>query len=548
MTRLRPLWAWFAVCSIALSPAAVADAAGPEDADQCYLHQEVTVERLLRRLSMDLRGYVPHYEDYALVEGKSTVPDEVIDAFLDSDGFQMSMRRYHELLLWPNPYGIPVIGNNFAIRATNLANTTVWHINSQAKWLAFRGGNGSHLCQDIPQSQLGYEMDGSPVCMPMGDDGTGPYCQEGWVEVAPYWESDPLTTIKVCAFDAQQTTVYTDSDGTHDCNNRYSSTEPSCGCGPDLRFCMQYSQSEQLWASWREQLLQLVDDYTDGSLPYTEMLTTKRAYTNGRLQFFKKYLAPQGGYFLSYNQQHTGDAPLSVDPEWLDTTWVEVTRESPHAGILTLPAYTLRFQTNRGRANRFRIAFAGQYFQPPNVETIDCELEGDDLTERCTCRKCHQVLEPLAAYFGPVAEAGSALLTDFVTEYPTLADCYGSGYDYAYCTRFYIESRDSFDPDIVRWRLAPLQWADDAHPTIAENFDAGPAGIVDWAVGSGLLHRATVTNLFKFLLKRDMNLEPSDPLSEVDLLDELAAEFEGHDNFKLLVKRIVQLPQYRRMP
>ena len=45
-----------------------------------------------------------------------------------------------------------------------------------------------------------------------------------------------------------------------------------------------------------------------------------------------------------------------------------------------------------------------------------------------------------------------------------------------------------------------------------------------------------------------MNLEPSDPLSEVDLLDELAAEFEGHDNFKLLVKRIVQLPQYRRMP
>ena len=71
---------------------------------------------------------------------------------------------------------------------------------------------------------------------------------------------------------------------------------------------------------------------------------------------------------------------------------------------------------------------------------------------------------------------------------------------------------------------------------------------MDWAVGSGLLHRATVTNLFKFLLKRDMNLEPSDPLSEVDLLDELAAEFEGHDNFKLLVKRIVQLPQYRRMP
>ena len=86
------------------------------------------------------------------------------------------------------------------------------------------------------------------------------------------------------------------------------------------------------------------------------------------------------------------------------------------------------------------------------------------------------------------------------------------------------------------------------HPDIGDHFDAGPAGIVEWAISSGLLHRATVTNLFEFLLKRDMNLDPSDPLSEVDLLSELTAEFESQDNFKQLVKRIVQLPQYRRMP
>ena len=45
-----------------------------------------------------------------------------------------------------------------------------------------------------------------------------------------------------------------------------------------------------------------------------------------------------------------------------------------------------------------------------------------------------------------------------------------------------------------------------------------------------------------------MILDPSVAHSETALLEELAAEFQAHDDFKKLVKRLVMLPQYRRTP
>ena len=43
-------------------------------------------------------------------------------------------------------------------------------------------------------------------------------------------------------------------------------------------------------------------------------------------------------------------------------------------------------------------------------------------------------------------------------------------------------------------------------------------------------------------------LDPTAPTSEAALLEELSAEFEAHDDFKRLVKRLIMLPQYRRTP
>jgi hypothetical protein len=54
--------------------------------------------------------------------------------------------------------------------------------------------------------------------------------------------------------------------------------------------------------------------------------------------------------------------------------------------------------------------------------------------------------------------------------------------------------------------------------------------------------------MFKFLMKREMNLSPTAPDSELSLLEEMSTDFAAEDDLKKLVKRIVQLPQYRRMP
>ena len=78
--------------------------------------------------------------------------------------------------------------------------------------------------------------------------------------------------------------------------------------------------------------------------------------------------------------------------------------------------FMLRFQTNRSRANRFRIVFTGQYFIPPEqpetAESGECEEVTADVTQQCTCRYCHQVLEPLAQYWGGFFEAGSVENSD----------------------------------------------------------------------------------------------------------------------------------------
>ncbi len=530
------------------SPAAPGDEG--ESAGQCLLHRELSPERLLRRLSLDLRGRVPIYEEYALVEGESGVPDDVLDGFLESDGFRQTMRRYHDLLLWPNASESTLVTNNFGLYTVGNKIGNPYYIASTGKHTVFRGGNGSHACQLVHQNNLGYHQDGKPFCQPKGNDGTGDYCQEGYVNVHPYWEADPNVTVKVCAFDAQETETYDFKGNQLPCSQRFSVDEKTCGCGPNMRSCLSGNLQGLITSQWRAQFLRLVDDYSDGSRPYTEMLTTKRAYTNGRIEFHRKYLAAQTGFLYTYTEPGGSDPPLAEDPDWHDLNWTEVTRGDRHSGILTLPGYTLRFQTNRSRANRFRIVFTGQYFQPPLPEISGCDPEATDLTKRCTCRKCHSELEPLAAYFGVIAQAGSTALTHFAESYDSEDECNAASIEpnITLCNRFYRRVRDKVDPDISSWKLEALEFADASHPEIQPNYDLGPAGIVTAAIESGLLYRATVRNMFQFLMKRKMNLSPTGADSEAVLLDELSAEFASDDNLKQLVKRIVLLPQYRRMP
>jgi hypothetical protein len=177
------------------------------------------------------------------------------------------------------------------------------------------------------------------------------------------------------------------------------------------------------------------------------------------------------------------------------------------------------------------------------------------------CLGCHQTLEPMATFFGRFAEAGSALLDDFAKEAATAAECRaqrlpGSN---AICNRFYA-TLDMPDPDAPGetyqlWRLKPLEFAD-AHPEYEAAFDAGPAGLAEEYALTKLqgkeysyLAWATVQHLFSFLHKRELDLDPLSHDSELALLDDLAQGFEDGDfDFKALVKRMVTLPGFRRMP
>lgn len=536
--------------ALGASPGALADG------EVCHLHRELSVERQLRRLAIDLRGTVPDMAEYEAVAGKSEVPESVIDAYLATDEFRLQMRRYHERLLWTNP--LVELGDvGFALTANDLGGKPVYFVTSQTKRKLFRGGDGTHICQDKPQSELGYDASGLPIAEPKGTDMGGPWSAEGWVEVHPYWEPDPTKTVRVCAFDAQKTATYVlsagDPDaGEHACDSVSAILKSkTCGCGPEMAYCLLTPVVQpQVLASMREQVLRLVDDHTSGDRPYSQLLTTKKARLNGPLSHYYRYLASRQSLGRTQSFVQPSDGKLPEVPFTQGDTWVEYERGGKHAGLLTMPAYLLRFQTNRGRANRYRIAFQGQYFQPPSAKDFGCSKEGDDLTERCVCRHCHQGLEPMAAYFGRFVEAGSVSLFDFSVEFPTYTAC-KAGVKPAlngWCERFYSAVPDHDDPDIKTYKLKALRWADSAHPEVKPHFEGGPEAMAKVDIESGLFHRVAVRLLFEWLMKREANLDPTSPGYEGELLDGLGAEFAAHDDVKKIVKRLVQLATYRRAP
>lgn len=547
MNRSR-LWQLIGVAmTTALSSSALADGG------QCYLHREMPIERQLRRLSIDLLGTVPDVADYDAVAGKASIPDDLIDAYLADDQFRIQMRHFHEDLLWTNPSTVlGDVGFSLSSAVVN-PGVTVFFVPSTSKQRLYRGGDGTHHCQDKPQSALGYDAAGMPLTEAMAPDAVGPVVAEGWEDIHPYWEPDPTKTIKVCAFDAQAAKTYTlppgdPNAGTMTCDHVLASSK-SCGCGANLDYCMIGTVQTAVLTSMREQLLRSVDAATSKP-PYSDLLVSKRAYVNGPLVHYFRYLGQRQSFSRTQNLYQPSDGELPDIPYAATDTWMPVDRLAPHSGVLTLPAYLLRFQTNRARANRYRIAFEGQFFQPPSTKDTACNKDGDDLTQRCVCRSCHVTLEPMAAYFGQMSEAGTTSLQAFTRAYPSLTACSKgiSPASSAWCDRFYVTVPDLVDPDILPYKLKATRYADKGHPDVQPHFDSGPGGLAASDIASGLFHQVTTRHMFQMLMKREPNLDAASPDYEGDLIDGIAKEFQASEDLKVLVKRLVKLPTYRRMP
>src|SRR5919199_5427745 len=117
----------------------------------CTAPHEGDKYQLLRRLSLDLRGHAPTVEEYAALDGESSVPAAAIQSFLQSDDFRLAMRRYHEAMFWPNlaqaRFGV------ITYSVTLFRGEAAWRSSAPERAMPWRGGNGlESSCGDFEQT------------------------------------------------------------------------------------------------------------------------------------------------------------------------------------------------------------------------------------------------------------------------------------------------------------------------------------------------------------------------------------------------------------
>jgi hypothetical protein len=548
---MRLLLVGLLTVALAMVPPVVANAAG----EMCTDGQELDKYRLLRRISLDLRSRVPDISEYEQLHGSDGIPETMLDEWLVSDPFRVTMRRFHASLLWPNPGGVQFNNVQAIIAPINIGGETIWDILSTSRRNKWRSNNQGAYCADVDQLTLGTTAEGFPSTQTV-DVGNGQEGEiEGWVWVSPYW--DPNTSIKVCAFAAMEF----EQGKNAPCGGIGAFNDPGCGCGPELRWCYGDGVTQAIRASMSEQIFQHVDALSVGDgagtvAPYSDLILSTKIYSNGTLDFFDKHLAPLFNPTRTMDLTGPGDRPLPDDPDFTDNTWVESDRGWPHAGIQTMAAYTLRFNTNRARANRFRIAFTHQYFVPPAVsDTTACTTDAEDLTQRCVCKDCHQVVEPLAAYWAFHAQNGSGMFTDEDIFPPYNATCADgaeglSGLARFFCELFYVVPTS--DETVRPGWLLPLQYADPdseemIHQQIYENSEGGPGAWAEELVTTGVWQAAMVQHLWQYLMGRPMNLDLADPDNELGVLATLATNLQADDSLPALVSAMIALPAYRRV-
>lgn len=512
--------------ALCLSVLLAASTAGAEEPLACELPHEIDKYQLLRRLSLDLRGSVPSIEEYEALDATEAVPDSLALDWVQSDEFRTLMRRYHETLFWPNVSTVRLNAQDTGLGTRTYAPAGVILLTSGGRAKTYRGTITSG-CGDFEHTSFGANFRPTNVQTVNGA------LQEGWRMVTPYW--DTTTSVKVCAFDAQETLV---SDDGVPCNTPAGRAKVECGCGPNLRFCYGPSNATvtPVRNALREQLARAVDEVTTGGKPYTDLVLSTNAAENGKLAFWRQHLAPNVSLNTTYNEP----APEEQISQkgWADDTWTTVDRKGLHAGVLTLPAYLLRFQTDRGRANRFRIDFMCEHFVPPEQpSTENCDPADPDLTKRCVCSYCHGKLEPMAAYFGLFAEAGTTMMTDD-SVFPLFNESCKNKTS-GFCGRFYVPKGPR-----AGW-LQALEFAD-AHPEYEANATGGPRALAQSTIDSGIFAECAVKRTFSHFVKRDIRAQGA-TTDELELLSSLTQSFvDSSYSFPMLVHAIVSLPQYRR--
>ncbi len=506
-------------------------AASPAWAEVCDESTAIAESlQYLRRLSLDLRGRVPTLEEQSSVVTNGAIDPSIIEAMVESDDLIHQVRRHHLDMLWTNLANLRITNPPWILSPPNGRQTApAYFIQAQVRRTRYRGGPVT--CLDEPA-----RFDGEGNILTTVDTNNPNIRREGWVEVSPYWAPD--TTIRVCAFDAQENLTVTDERGnTIDCS--VNTNNAGCGCGPNLRWCQSPADGTlaTITTSMNEQLLRYMDAVVRDDRPYTDVILGKDFEIDGPLAFWLNNQSRTGGNTLPA-------APLQDHPipdrAFTDATWQTVQRGDQHAGVLSMPGYLLKFGSNRGRANRFYDAFLCQHFEsnePIPPATDECHKE-PDLTKRCGCKGCHLAVEPAAAHWGRWAEAGLIAMTD--AQFPTYNEqCAGrNGARIPVCRLFYFTEADVTDSASESEYVGMLRayvFADEAR---AANIEEGPIGIAEGAVETGTFASCTVQKMWTRL----MSHPPTE--AEAETVAELAADFANGYSLKSLIRTIVQRPEY----
>ena len=533
----------------------------------CEVARPMQGQRLLRRLSLDLRDTVPSEAEQAAQQNLAEVPDAKLDEMIGSPQFISVMRGYHRELLWPNIDTVNLDTLQMKLSPYEIApGVTVYF--SALRALMLRSVTQQFPpCRNAP---LQLNADGSPRTTPLIVNGQTVANQEGWVEVEPYWA--PGTRVKVCGFDALATPTapacsaaataksaylaqFCESyagylaqvggnliDAPIACDGQFAILAPGCGCGPKLQWCNTDETAAQIRRSLLEQELRLVDAVIENDRPYTEILTAKTVQMNGPI-----------AHYLTYQSRSSADvfgetdltAPVPAGLSFAEADrWVDVVRTGRHSGVLTTPGYLLKFQSNRARAHRFYNAFECSSFLPDGPLPPPSEpcSKHEDLTKRCGCQACHVQLEPMAASWGRFAEYGFTPLSE--ARYPksfTEACSTISDLDTLFrCFRFYqVDAVGEETP--FKLELKPYVFRTDEQ---VARLEAGPGELAAESISSGRFATCTVRKLWAYFMRRLPTAE-----EEATVVQELVKAFtDDHYRLRGLVKAIVSQPAYRRVP
>lgn len=525
-------------------------------------------QRLLRRLSLDLQDRVPTALESAEMSGVDDVEAPAVERMLASDDFVNVMRNYHAELLWPNIDQVQIVPDTHLLYPVELTPGDPIYL-SPVRAVFMRAVGNANIFVPCKNEPAEFDVQGNLQLEAVVVGTATVSWVEGYLEVEPYWA--PGTTVKVCALDAIDNlegavcpgdvarypfmeSLCSQFDSYAQlvqapfrgqpvrCDSELAILSPECGCGPGLRNCVTPETDQLIRRSLLDQMMRVVERVIRDDRPYSELLKTQTVEFNGPVVHYLKHLSR-----LSFDVY--GGVDDSAPPPDLAFTqvepWVPVQRGGRHSGVLTTPGYLLKHQSNRQRAHRFYNAFECSSLIPdgPLPSPFEACSQHEDLTKRCGCNACHKTLEPMAAHWGRFSEYGYRHLAE--ATYPTQAGAkctppLDSVYQLFDCFRFY--ELDPIGEEV------PFQGYLNSYvfrtAEEVENIEAGPGRLVQASLDSGRFADCTVRRMWTHFMRREPSLDES-----AEVLPDLAAVFEASDHdIKALVKTIVSLAAYRRVP